>query len=277
MATGSSSHARALRPTAGDGPLPRFAADTAQAPLLEALAETGAAVVERVLPADLVARIRAAFRPHLDREGEAEQGDFNGFRTLRISSVIAKAPAVLPLLDHPLVLAAADRFLLPNCLNYRFGSLTGIEIWPGESEQRLHRDQGCYWKRIEGLEFQVSALWAFDDFTAENGATRLVPGSHRWPEGRLPGPDDPVAQATMPTGSLLLYLGTTFHGGGANRAARPRMGLVNTYSLGWLRQEENMYLSVPRAVADALPDAIRKLMGYRRHGLVGWYPGAPEG
>lgn len=255
----------------------RFSPDTSAPPLLDALAAKGAAIVERVLPPATCAAIKAEFRPHLDREGRLEEGDFNGFSTLRISSVIEKSPTVVPLLDHPLVIAAADRFLLPHCLNYRFGSLTGIEIWPGESEQRLHRDQNCYWKRIEGIEFQVSALWAFDDFTLENGATRVVPGSHRWPEGRLPAPDDPVEQAAMPAGSLLLYLGTTFHGGGANASDRPRMALVNTYSLGWLRQEENMYLAVPRETAETLPEPIRKLMGYRRHGLVGWYPEAPEG
>lgn len=256
--------------------MPTFPPDSPAAPVLSALAESGYAIVERLLPPEVCSAVKREFRTHLDREGELEQGDFNGFATLRISGVIAKSTAVLPLLDHPLVIAAADCFLLPNCLNYRFGSLTGIEIWPGENEQRLHRDQGCYWKRIEGLEFQVSALWAFDDFTAENGATRVVPGSHRWPEGRLPISSDRVVQAVMPAGSLLLYLGTTFHGGGANRSDAPRMGLVNTYSLGWLRQEENMYLSVPRDMADALPEPIRKLMGYRRHGLVGWYPDAPE-
>jgi ectoine hydroxylase-related dioxygenase (phytanoyl-CoA dioxygenase family) len=93
---------------------------------------------------------------------------------------------------------------------------------------------------------------------------------------RLPTPADPVVQAAMPQGSLLLYLGSTYHGGGGNRSNARRLALINTYSLGWLRQEENMYLAVPRETVDALPEQIRLLMGYRRHGLVGWYPGAPE-
>ena len=253
----------------------RFLPDTKPEPLLEALAAEGVAIVERVLDDATVAAIRAEFRPHLDREGLDSAGDFNGYRTLRIGAILARSRAVLPLLVHPLVLATADRFLLPHCLNYRFGSLTGIEILPGEGRQRLHRDQNCYSHRVPGIEFEVAALWALEDFTAENGATHVIPGSHRWPLDRLPAAADATRQAEMPSGSLLLYLGTTYHGGGANRSERPRMGLVNTYSLGWLRQEENMALSVPRAIADSLPEEIRALMGYRPHGLVGWYPGAP--
>lgn len=254
--------------------LPRFPATAAQGSVLDALAETGAAIVEGLIPRDLCDAIKAEFRPHLDREGLESAGDFNGYRTLRIGAVLAKSRAVLPLLTHPLVLAMADRFLLPHCLNYRFGSLTGIEILPGEGRQRLHRDQNCYSHRIPGIEFEVVALWAFDDFTAENGATHVVPGSQGWPLDRPPAADEPTLQAVMPAGSALLYLGTTYHGGGANRSERPRMALVNTYSLGWLRQEENMALSVPRALAETLPKPIRDLMGYRPHGLVGWYPGA---
>ncbi|HKY95763.1 MAG TPA: phytanoyl-CoA dioxygenase family protein [Kiloniellales bacterium] len=251
-------------------------AGTSLEPLFAALERDGAVIVERLIDAVHCRRIAGEFRPWLDREGLDSAGEFNGFKTLRISQVIARSPAALPLLEHPLVLATADRFLLKNCLNYQFGSLTGIEILPGEGNQRLHRDQNCYWKRFEGLEMQVSALWALDDFTLENGATRVVPGSHRWPLDRLPTADDLVVQATMPVGSLLLYLGSTFHGGGANRSNAARLALINTYALGWLRQEENMYLSIPREAADALPESIRLLMGYRRHGLVGWYPGAPE-
>lgn len=251
-------------------------AGTPLEPLFAALEEDGAVIVERLAEAALCRRIAAEFRPFLDLEGLDSAGDFNGYKTLRISQIVARSPSSLPLLEHPLVLATADRFLLKNCLNYQFGSLTGIEILPGESEQRLHRDHNCYWKRFEGLEMQISALWALDDFTLENGATRVVLGSHRWPLDRLPTSEDRVVQAVMPRGSLLLYLGSTYHGGGANRSHAPRLALINTYSLGWLRQEENMYLSVPRELVETLPEQIRLLLGYRRHGLIGWYPGAPE-
>lgn len=250
----------------------RFDAPTEPERLLESLQRDGAVILQGVLDPALCQTIAAEFRPHFDGEGERQMSDFNGYRTLRLSSVLARSPASQSLFVNPTTIALADACLLPNCINYRIGSATAIEIWPGETEQQLHRDAHCYSIEIPGVELQISALWALNDFTAENGPTRVVPGSHHWPTGRFPDDGDPIADAVMPAGSVLFYMGNTFHGGGANRAKKPRMALINTYSLGWLRQEENMYLALPRAVADALPDALRKLIGYQYHGLVGWYP-----
>jgi ectoine hydroxylase-related dioxygenase (phytanoyl-CoA dioxygenase family) len=111
-------------------------------------------------------------------------------------------------------------------------------------------------------------MWALNDFTAENGATRVVLGTHNKllpAHGHMDILDDDVVQAIMPRGSLLLYLGSTVHGGGANRSEGPRAGLINTYSLGWLRQEENQYLNVSREVAMTHSATIQRLMGYCRH------------
>jgi ectoine hydroxylase-related dioxygenase (phytanoyl-CoA dioxygenase family) len=120
-------------------------------------------------------------------------------------------------------------------------------------------------------------MWALDDFTAENGATRIVPGSHDLRAVDSVEETD-VEQAVMPRGSVLFYLGSTIHGGGANKADAPRSGLITTYSLGWLRQEENQYLTVPREIAESYPDPIRRLMGYQAHGrYLGVYPGDPDG
>ena len=169
-----------------------------------------------------------------------------------------------------------DAILLPHCINYRIGSCTGIEILPGETAQPLHRDDGIYPISIQGMELQVSAMWALDDFTRENGATHVVPGFHQGPSRSVTERAVHSVQAPMPKGSLLLYLGSVLHGGGANTTDAPRMGLINTYSLGWLRQEENHYLAIPREVADSYPESIRKLMGYEPHGpILGSYPGTP--
>lgn len=249
-----------------------YEAPAAKESLLASLRRDGAVILRNAVDPSLCARIAAEFRPHFDREGDQAMNDFNGYKTLRLSSVLARAPSCGALFTDPNVIAAADACLLDSCLNYRIGSATAIEIWPGESAQKLHRDAHCYHVEIPGTELQISALWALTDFTAENGPTQVVPGSHRWETGRWPGAADPVVEAVMPAGSLLLYLGNTFHGGGANRSAKPRMALVNTYSLGWLRQEENMYLALPRKVAEALPEELRRLVGYQRHGLVGWFP-----
>ena len=115
-------------------------------------------------------------------------------------------------------------------------------------------------------------MWALETFTDINGATRIVPDSHRWPPSRTPGPDDTVLAAEMPKGSALFYLGSVWHGGGANRDRRPRAGLINTYCLGWLRQEVNHFLAVPRATAAALPEHVQRLMGYSLYdGMLGYY------
>jgi ectoine hydroxylase-related dioxygenase (phytanoyl-CoA dioxygenase family) len=175
------------------------------------------------------------------------------------------------------VIEVANRVLKRHCECYRIGSSTAIEIQPGEVNQVLHRDDDFYPIRIPGVEFQIAAMWALDDFTLENGATRVVPGSQGLRESREVKCTD-IIQAEMPKGSVLFYLGSTLHGGGANRTQAPRSGLITTYSLGWLRQEENQYLTIPREVADSYPEEIRRLMGYQSHGEnLGVYPGDPDG
>jgi ectoine hydroxylase-related dioxygenase (phytanoyl-CoA dioxygenase family) len=158
----------------------------------------------------------------------------------------------------------ADAVLRPYCDSYRIGSCTAIEICPGEEDQVLHRDDDFYPIRFPDVEFQFSAMWALDDFTLENGATRVVPGSNSMQEVSSVEEAD-IVQAVMPKGSVLYYLGSTIHGGGANRSQLPRSGLITTYSLGWLRQEENQYLNVPREVAETHSRTIQRLMGYCRH------------
>ena len=131
--------------------------------------------------------------------------------------------------------------------------------------------------RVVGVELVVSAMWALSDFRVENGATRIIPGSHRRME-QFPRDESVVVQATMPRGSVLYYMGSLLHGGGANVSKAPRAGLINTYALGWLRSEVNQLLAIPREVADSYPDRIRRLMGYQSCGrALGLYPGDPDG
>lgn len=245
--------------------------------VLAALRRDGAVILNELVPAALADAVVAELRPYFDAEGTASQSDFNGYKTLRISGILARSRSSAELIGHPRLLEIADAILLPHCITYRIGSTTGIEIWPGEMPQFMHRDDGIYPLRLPGMELQISTNWALTDFTLENGATRVIPGSHQWKE---PGhsTEEGVVQAAMPKGSVLVYLGSVLHGGGANATNRPRMGLVNTYSLGWLRQEENQYLVIPRDVAASYPERIQRLMGYQGHGrLLGWYPGNPDG
>lgn len=246
--------------------LERFEADVTSETVVAGLNRDGAVIIESLVDDVTIDRVVGEFRPEFDRVGKAVQNDFNGYTTLRIASVLGFSPASAGLIAHPLVLEIADSLLLPSCINYRIGSNSGIEIHPGEAQQVLHRDDTIYPVRVPGTEWQFSALWALDDFTVENGATHVVPKSHQLVDPDIVPTTEESVQATMPKGSLLLYLGSAWHGGGANRSQHPRMALVNTYALGWLRQEVNQYIDVPSEVAAQYPEHIRRLMGYQMHG-----------
>lgn len=240
------------------------------------LLRDGAAVVRDQVPNEVAEDVLSELREPFDAVGRCDESEFNGFKTLRASGILHVSPSSTELVGHPRVMDMADAVLLPNCLNYRIGSLTAIEIHPGESDQWFHADDGIYPFHPPGIHLQVSAMWALDDFTSENGGTRLIAGSHllekyEFRKSSHPRPGETVEQIQMPKGSVLFYLGSMLHGGGENRSDRPRAGLINTYALGWLRQEENQYLNVPREIADAYPEHIRYLMGYRMHGSLGSY------
>jgi ectoine hydroxylase-related dioxygenase (phytanoyl-CoA dioxygenase family) len=244
--------------------------------IVAALRRDGGAIVARQAPDELIDAIKSELRPQFETEGHKFENDFNGYKTLRLGAILALSRASAELIAHPRVMEIADALLKPNCVNYRIGSCTAIEILPGEGDQVLHRDDGFYPIKIPQVEFQISAMWALDDFTEENGATRVVPGSHHQPDFAADDNTN-IVQAVMPRGSVLYYLGSTHHGGGANRSHASRSGLINTYSLGWLRQEENHYLTIPREIADSYPEHLRRLMGYQAHGdYLGVYPGDPD-
>jgi ectoine hydroxylase-related dioxygenase (phytanoyl-CoA dioxygenase family) len=245
--------------------------------IVAALIRDGGVIVSDQAQLELIDKVVSDLRPHFDDQGQRYQNDFNGYKTQRLGGILGLSRASADLIAHPRVIEVADAVLLPHCTNYRIGSCTGIEILPGEEAQVLHRDDDFYPIRIPEVEFQLGAMWAFDDFTVENGATRVVPGS----QGTTIISDyqeEDAVQAVMTKGSVLFYYGSTVHGGGANRSSESRSGLINTYALGWLRQEENHYLTVPREVAESYPDHVRRLMGYQTHGTyLGVYPGDPDG
>ena len=245
--------------------------------VIECLVRDGAVIIEQLAQAPLLTVIMDELRPHFDQEGAKFQNDFNGYQTLRLGAVLGLAKHSADLIAHPRVLQIANAVLGSNCECIRLGSTTAIEIYPGQPAQELHEDDSFYPMKIPDVEFQLGAMWALDDFTIENGATRLVQGSH-W-TGTVTKIDEASAvSAEMPKGSVLLYFGSLYHGGGANNSKLPRAGLINTYALGWLRQEENQYLSVPREMADSYPETVRRLMGYQAHGkYLGVFPADPDG
>lgn len=236
--------------------------------IVEALRRDGAVVVSELADHDLIDTVSAELRADLDASGLKKKSDFNGSKTLRnFSNVLVSAPSAAPLLDHDMVVAIANDILLPHCATYQIGSMSAIEILPGEAAQPLHRDDSLYPIENAGMELQIGVMWAMNDFTKENGGTRIVPGSHRFLRSwHLPSVTE-WESAVMSKGSALFYMGSAWHGGGANQSNAPRMGLINTYSLGWLRQEANQYLGVPPEVAVKFSPRLRALLGYTAHGM----------
>jgi ectoine hydroxylase-related dioxygenase (phytanoyl-CoA dioxygenase family) len=254
-----------------------FEKNASNVDVVQALKEDGGVIIANLVDEDTIEKISSELRPLYDAQGTKHQDDFNGYTTLRLFAVVGLSRAALDLIAHPRVMEIVDLVLGADCDNFQLGSSTAIEIHPGETDQELHRDDAMYPIRFPNVEFQMSAMWALDDYTNENGATRVVPGSHDLRDVEDVSEDD-VVQAAMPKGSVLFYLGSTIHGGGANYSDAPRSGVISTYSLGWLRQEDNQYLCVPRDVADSYPDHVRRLLGYQTHGrYLGTYPGDPDG
>jgi len=254
-------------------PVRRFKRTIPPDEIADALRSRGAVIIEDCVPAEVSAAVASELRPHFDRYGDEHFADFEGYKTLRLGEILARSRTSAELIGEPLALRVVDEILLGSCINYRIGSCTGIEILSGETQQPLHRDDGIYPVAIQGMELQVSVMWALTEFTVNNGATHLIPGSHRGPPRDLTDQPEATVQAPMAPGSALLYLGSMLHGGGANQSTQARMGLVNTYALGWLRQEENHILSIPREIAESYPKRIRELMGYQTHGpLLGTFP-----
>jgi ectoine hydroxylase-related dioxygenase (phytanoyl-CoA dioxygenase family) len=165
---------------------------------------------------------------------------------------------------HPLVLEAL-KVTLGHATNHQLHVTQMIAIGPGEPAQIIHRDQWAFdfFPFPNDYEVQCNTIWAMTDFTAENGGTRLIPGSQRF-EDRLSFEEADTIPAEMPAGSVLFYTGKLYHGGGANRSQAVRRGINLTYAVSWLRQEENQYLSVPFEIARELPEPLLKLMGYAR-------------
>lgn len=236
------------------------------------LREHGFCAVERLADAATIGALAEELTPHFDALPLA--GAKN--RTRRIHSrTLATSPTYGALVLHPLVRAVCGQILGPNCVRDQLSSIQGIEVWPGAADQDLHRDDAIFRMPRPRPEMELNALWAVDDFTAANGATRIVPGSHRWDDARRPAPEDAVAVAEMAAGSVLIWLGSTWHGAGANQSDRPRRGAYVGYSLGWLRQEETLYLALPPGVARTLPEPLQRLIGYELKGTMtlGWLDG----
>jgi ectoine hydroxylase-related dioxygenase (phytanoyl-CoA dioxygenase family) len=224
---------------------------------LAALERDGFVVLEDLIDRERCAQIRAEAARLTDKTGA---NAFEGHKTQRVYAPLSKTRAIDDLIDHPRVLALLDAILLPN---YLLSQAQLINILPGEAAQMLHHDDAFYrlprpWKAVH-----AAFIAAIDDFTEQNGATLVVPGSHQWSD-RLPTREQSVP-CVMRAGSAVFFLGSLWHGGGANRSDQARLAVTGQYCEPWLRQQENFFLELSKEQARALREPIRSMVGYSIH------------
>ncbi len=257
----------------------RFAASADVKDMLEAIAADGGIIVENLLSPDVVARVNEEVAAHVDMADPSESmfnpvlQSFHGMQTKQVAGMpgVSRTFAT-DVMCNPILLALADAILLPSCARYQLNIGHLLQRGPGSVEQLLHRDEAV-WSDVPKPhpELQLASVIAFVDFTKQNGATRIVPGSHKWDDRQLspieqvfaPQPtEDQIEYAEMPAGAAVIYTGGTIHGGGANTTDIPRRGAHLSYCLGWLRTEENNYLSCPPEIAKTLPREAQEVLGY---------------
>ena len=228
----------------------------------QVLVRDGCMVIDNLIPLETVDAIQNEMAPFVEATPLGETS-FDGFQTRRSGSLIARSPASHDVIMDPLVLGVANR-ALSHATNYQLHCTQVIEVGPGSAPQVIHRDQWAFdmFPFPSGFDSTFSTMWAMTDFTADNGATRVIPGSHQF-EDKLTFALEDTIPAEMKAGSVLLYTGSTYHGAGPNTSEQTRTGLIVHYSLAWLRQEENQYLGVPQQVLDQLPEELLRLMGYQ--------------
>lgn len=241
--------------------------------VVEILERDGGVIVEDMLSPELLSNFWADIGPYLERTPYGEEG-FTGNRTRRCSALMAKSLHTADFLTQKHFHGAAEAMLLRQ--PYKFVGVSdngilptmqlsvtqAIQIWPGQGAQALHRDDAIHHRAHPGPESQVQCLFAGTEFTAANGATLVIPGSHKWDNERVPKSEEAVP-AVMKKGSGLIYLGSTYHAGGLNLTeSEKRTAIAISLTLGYLRQEENQYLVVPKEVVRQYSPQVQKLLGY---------------
>jgi ectoine hydroxylase-related dioxygenase (phytanoyl-CoA dioxygenase family) len=240
-------------------------ADTAPKDVADVLAEDGCVIVAELASPELLDQVLDDLSPYRSATPGGST-EFLGHRTRRTGALIARSPTARTLVTHPTILDTLDLVFGEHGSTFQVDLTQLVDIGPGEPAQPIHRDQWSFdhFPFPVGFEAEVGTMWAATDFTEATGATRVLVGSHRWEDE--PEDVDPALTtgAVMSKGSVLIYVGSIFHGGGANTSDVHRIGVNVGYSLGWLRQEENQFLSCPPDIARTLPEGLLRLMGYQR-------------
>ncbi|MGI9608615.1 MAG: phytanoyl-CoA dioxygenase family protein [Acidimicrobiales bacterium] len=251
--------------------LDHLAPDTPPAEISAFLAEHGYAIVDDAASADVLDRFADEIAPWVE-DSDTGRDEYDGARTRRTGSLIERSPAARELVMHPIAVRTVEHFL-GHATSIQLHLTQLISVGPGETKQKPHRDQMAfdYYPFPSDYHVQCNTMWALTDFTAENGATHIHPGTSSLDDDSAAAVAD--AQAEMRRGSVLFYEGKVLHGAGANTSNGMRQGVNITYAVGWVRQEENQYLACSPDVARSLPDDLLRMMGYQQGAFALGYVG----
>jgi ectoine hydroxylase-related dioxygenase (phytanoyl-CoA dioxygenase family) len=226
---------------------------------LRRLRRDGFCIIRNAVDRDLAKALADDLHERFARTPFCE-GYFYGERTKRFGGVLKRSSHAEAFVRHPLVLEIVDAVLSPFCDRFQLNLTQALQIFPGQKAQPPHRDEDMWGGPKGQMEFLVNVMWPFSPYRRENGATVIYPGSQIGGAG----PGDPI-YADMEAGDVLLFLGSTLHGGGENTTTQPRTGLIVSYSLGWLKPYENQWLVYPPAIARTFSPELSRLVGYQQH------------
>ncbi len=238
--------------------------------IIEIIKRDGCIVIEGLLDNKETIEIQEFMHNLFDKTRNCN-GNFYGHSTKRLGNLFSRHKTFQKMAVLNPIIEVMDHFLLGSCSDYQINLTQSISIGPGELKQIMHQDDPMFPFMHENSEVMLNCMWAIDDFTEDNGATVLVPGSHLWPrtkdinlnfENLRP---EMITKGVMKKGSVLIYLGSLYHCGGANHTDQRRCGAVISYSLGWLRQAENSYLAYTADEVNQMPERLKRLLGYFVH------------
>ena len=241
--------------------------------ILAVLAQDGGVIVHNMLSPQVVANLLSELAPQSEtsqvgpKSSNENVNHFWGQQTKRFTRLAQRSQTFADeVLVHPTLTGVADELLKPYCASYWMNTGQMMIVMPGGAPQYMHRDSDD-WPAMcspTAPPCQISCMFALSDFTTENGATRVAPGSHLWSDYSRQATDDEITQAVMPAGSGMIYLGKTLHSAGANKTENePRFGMHLSYVLGWLTPEEAGCLGVTEDRAKTFTKQQQQLLGYR--------------
>jgi hypothetical protein len=219
------------------------------------LMSEGYVIIENLITPNQCEQIKNQCMPLMSHTG---RNNFEGEKTQRIYNVLGKTRCIDSLADHPRILGLMDLLFRPN---YLLSQSQVINILPGESQQAFHYDDSFYQIPRPRPPLGAASIWAIDDFTEKNGATVVVPKSQEWDGQQLPTTENTI-KAVMPAGSVIFFLGTTWHGGGENASSAPRLAVTHQYCEAFMRQQENYLLELDKDIVRSLSAELRSLVGY---------------